>query len=226
MDIVPPLAVSVSQWERWKSVGAVVPSTAFSAGGLAGCKAETRRGWNHYPEQIMGSDEEPAQCRDVPVKSMCSTAQPQGKHSPQSHKDRTCITTRENLTHPHPSNARWEVWPWPADSGTDTQVHTAEEDEVLLQVTPSKVAIPSQAGYPNSHSGSVSCPLGRISRHTGSYLSHFWSRAINYGRATLVCSLHAPGACWGAAVVPAPSGERVMQGWEGTSLTAPWSGHK
>lgn len=67
---------------------------------------------------------------------------------------------------------------------------------MLLQVTPSKVATPSQPGYPNTHFGSADCPLGRISRHTGSYLSHFWSRAINYGRGTLVCSLRAPGACW------------------------------
>lgn len=94
---------------------------------------------------------------------------------------------------------------------------------MLLQVTPSKVAIPSQPGYPNTHFGSVSCPLGRISRHT---LSHFRSRAINYGRVTLVCSLGAPGACRGVAVVTAPNGERVMYGWEGTSLTAQRSGHK
>lgn len=90
------------------------------------------------------------------------------------------------------------------------QVHTAEEDEVLLQVTPSKVAIPRQPGYPNTHFESASCPLGRISRHTGSYLSHFWSRAINYGRGTSVCSLRGPGACWGVAAVTAPNGECVM----------------
>lgn len=49
---------------------------------------------------------------------------------------------------------------------------------MLLPVTPSKTASPSQLGYSNTHLGFVSCPLGR---HIASYLSHFSSRAINYG---------------------------------------------
>lgn len=64
--------------------------------------------------------------------------------------------------------------------GADVRAH-AEEDEVLLPVTPSKMASSSCPGYSNTHSAFVSCPLGRICRHTASYLSRFLSSAINYG---------------------------------------------
>lgn len=110
---------------------------------------------------------------------------------------RMCITTRENLTQfPHPSNARWEVWPWAADPGTvPRHGHTcahAEEDEVVLPVTPSEMASPSWPGYSNTHFAFVSCSLGRISRHIASYLSHFSSRAINHGESPCNFSPIAP----------------------------------
>lgn len=63
---------------------------------------------------------------------------------------------------------------------------------MLLPVTPSQMASPSRLGYPNTHSVFVSCPLGRISRHIASYLSHFSSRAINYCESPCNFSLITP----------------------------------
>ena len=77
----------------------------------------------------------------------------------------------------------------------------AEEDEVFLPVTPGIMAGPSWPGYSNTHLAFVSCPLGRISRHVALYLSHFLSRAINYGESPcnfspiIPCSWRLLGCC-------------------------------